>query len=186
MYLPAGISICPTCRCKLQMASGTEYYCAGCERTYEIDHCLVDKYLLSWVTDNLAVGTLAQAQNVDLLVREKVDALMSCRRDQPKPAFDFRDRCAFFPIEDAHGIPDGYLDAATNWLIHRLDRKERVLVYCAAGQSRSVTVAAVTMVKLGHAQTFDNAVEIIRDVRWQARPHPALRSSAREYLREGA
>ncbi len=184
MYLPAGISVCPGCGGPLALASATLYHCDGCGRVFDIEYDQADYHILSWVSDTLAVGSLAQAQNPQILELEKVGSLLSCRDPEPGPCREFADRCEFAPLKDGKPIPDGYLQRVTDWLIYRLRCQQRILVYCAAGQSRSVTVAAVTMVRMGLADTFDRAVETIRDVRPKASPHPVLRQSARAYLHE--
>lgn len=55
------------------------------------------------------------------------------------------------------------LELATKSVQDALDRGERVLLCCALGYSRSVTVATAWMVQYGHAKTVDQAAALIRE-----------------------
>lgn len=143
-----------------------------------------DLTALSWVTDKLAVGTLKQVQNADLLRQERVDLLVCCRRNKPEPAIEYRARTRYFPLADCEAAPIGYFERPVALILASWQQGKRVLVYCAAGQSRSVTVAAVALVQAGKAATFYEAVDMIAAVRPQACPAPELAKSARVYLRE--
>lgn len=149
-----------------------------------VDKLPDDLRLLSWVCPDLAVGTLKQAQS-DLPGLEKVDLLVCVRDSEPKPARAYRDRTRYFPLVDLVAALPDYFAEPTALIANAWQRGQRVFVYCAAGQSRSVTVAAVALVRAERAANFDEAVDLIAKARPRAAPAPALGESARSYLRGG-
>jgi predicted protein tyrosine phosphatase len=62
-------------------------------------------------------------------------------------------------------------------------RDDVVLVHCAAGISRSSTVIT-TAVAAEEQRSFNDVLAELETYRKRARPHPALRALAREYLGE--
>lgn len=184
---------CPHCNSALEVAAldtgELAYACAEsetCGRMFLVDYGPHDWNLVDWVLPNVAIGTLRQAQAPRVLKREGVDWLMCVRGPFPRPCEEYQGRTVYFPLDDGKPVPPGYWHEPVAWLIDMMKGAGKVLVYCAAGVSRSPTVVAVAMVKAKRAPTFLEAVIDIQRVRMMAGPHPALVQSAREYLKEGA
>lgn len=88
---------------------------------------------------------------------------------------------------DHHPLKDGYVNdqdqfiEAVDATRHRLSDKGTVIVNCAAGISRSTTVAA-TALAAEEELSFEAVVEEIKETRPKARPHPKLQLNALAYL----
>jgi protein-tyrosine phosphatase len=93
------------------------------------------------------------------------------------------------PLVDGEPIDDQSLDAASRFLDEQLEAKRLVLVYCAAGRSRSVSVLtgylALKSSKAPHAilrqirklrpevspseSTFESVARYVNEMRWKSR-----------------
>jgi len=85
-----------------------------------------------------------------------------------------------------HPIDDGAndqaeFDRAVDIVLEALEREENVLVHCASGISRSVTVVA-TAIAEDRGLEFEDALELVAGRRPRANPHPEMRTHARTYL----
>ena len=85
------------------------------------------------------------------------------------------------PFHDGEAIPEQAFVRCLGWLKFMHDSGHTVLVHCAAGISRSVTIAAAFMHYTGAAE-FDEALERIRARLPVAAPAPAVLSSAKRML----
>lgn len=88
---------------------------------------------------------------------------------------------------DHHPLKDGFVNdqqefsEAVETTRKRLQQPGTVIVNCAAGISRSTTVAA-TAIAAVEELPFDAVVDDIKDTRPRARPHPKLQLNALAYL----
>lgn len=88
---------------------------------------------------------------------------------------------------DHHPLKDGFVNdqqdfsEAVETTRKRLQQPGTVIVNCAAGISRSTTVAA-TAIAAAEELPFDAVVDDIKDTRPRARPHPKLQLNALAYL----
>lgn len=87
------------------------------------------------------------------------------------------------PLADGPGNPTQTFDAAvdTARALHRRDGE--LLVHCAAGVSRSVTVLATT-IAVEEGTSFRRGLDVVAHHRRRSYPHPALREQGRRYRRE--
>lgn len=85
------------------------------------------------------------------------------------------------PFEDCKPIPSPILKTAFNWLEFHWDKGHRVLISCAAGESRSVSVA-IGLVTLKTELTFMDACEKVFSAIPPAYPHPKTLVSVAEYF----
>jgi hypothetical protein len=85
------------------------------------------------------------------------------------------------PFEDGEAIPKRQFIECLGWLKFMHETGHTVLVHCAAGISRSVTIAASAMHYLGILE-FNDALDRIRMSRPVANPAPETLNSAKRYL----
>jgi hypothetical protein len=90
---------------------------------------------------------------------------------------------AHIPFHDGEEIPDQKLWDCLQFLAEQHSRHaNRVLVHCAAGISRSVTITAAFMHST-HIMDFTVALDYIKQRRPVANPAPAVLVSAKKILR---
>lgn len=86
----------------------------------------------------------------------------------------------FLPFDDAVPIPLECLDEAQTWLSEHWDRGHKILVSCAAGESRSVAMAACLLTLKTEADFYLACEEVLSKVPG-AYPHPSILVSAAAY-----
>lgn len=85
------------------------------------------------------------------------------------------------PFEDGQTIPRQQFVKCLGWLRFMYEAGHTILIHCAAGISRSVTITASFMHYM-HMADFDMALCRIKQVRPIANPAPAVVISAKKYL----
>jgi protein-tyrosine phosphatase len=85
------------------------------------------------------------------------------------------------PFDDGHSIPRNDFVKCLGWLKHMFEQGHTILIHCAAGISRSVTITASFMHFMGLAD-FDDALHQIKMIRPVANPAPATQLSAKKML----
>jgi hypothetical protein len=81
------------------------------------------------------------------------------------------------PFSDGAPIPPELFHKAQNWLALHWDSGDKILISCAAGQSRSVTMAMALLSRKAHLKFVDAAHEVVARVP-TAYPHPYILASA--------
>jgi protein-tyrosine phosphatase len=81
------------------------------------------------------------------------------------------------PFDDGIPIPEALFHAAQGWLDAHWDSGCKILVSCAAGRSRSVTMAIALLSRKGGLSFLDAANDVISRVP-DAYPHPYVLASA--------
>ncbi|MCL2622666.1 MAG: hypothetical protein FWD31_03275, partial [Planctomycetaceae bacterium] len=81
------------------------------------------------------------------------------------PAWYKRGNAKYVCLPNLDGVP---LDCCV--LPVEIDRDMRILIHCAQGRGRSALVASLVLVKLGYAETADDAVQLLQ----QSRPSVTL------------
>jgi hypothetical protein len=84
------------------------------------------------------------------------------------------------PFTDGAPIPCALFHSAQNWLAKHWDSGGRILISCAAGQSRSVTMAAALLCLKARLKFVDAVSEVITPIPG-AYPHPYVLASAASY-----
>lgn len=77
---------------------------------------------------------------------------------------------AYLPVLDGTAPSDRQFRQAVEWIAARHGEGRSVLIHCAQGRGRSVTVAAAALCRLGLAADPDDALAQIVSVRTKARP----------------
>ncbi len=85
------------------------------------------------------------------------------------------------PFEDGEDIPKPCFVKCLSWLKFMYEAGHTILIHCAAGISRSVTITAAFMHYM-HMADFDHALDQIKMARPVANPAPAVVLSAKNYL----
>lgn len=88
------------------------------------------------------------------------------------------------PFNDGEGIPPQAFVKCLGWLKFMYENGHTILIHCAAGISRSVTILASFMHYEGIAD-FNEALNVIRMNRPNASPAPAVLRSAKQMLKVG-
>jgi hypothetical protein len=70
------------------------------------------------------------------------------------------------------------LERAVTWIAERRARGQSVYVHCAFGRGRSAMVTAAALVRLGHARSTDEAIDLLR----RARPSVRVQGDQRRAL----
>ena len=81
------------------------------------------------------------------------------------------------PFADGAPIPKDLFNSAQDWLAGHWDARAKILISCAAGQSRSVTMAIALIARKAGPDFIEAAREVIRTVPG-AYPHPHVLVSA--------
>jgi len=81
------------------------------------------------------------------------------------------------PFQDGMPIPEDAFHPAQDWLAAHWDSGAKILISCAAGQSRSVTMAIALLARKAGPGFLEAAREVIRAVPG-AYPHPHVLVSA--------
>ena len=95
----------------------------------------------------------------------------------------------FFPnIEDEDEALIYEIFCDTNKIIHRFfniddQPNKKLLIHCMAGVSRSATVLVAYLIR-HQAMTFESALRLLRDKRFQVDPNPGFRKQLRLYEEE--
>ena len=128
------------------------------------------------VTDDIFVGTEADAGDVARLRAYGIDTVVSLTYSKPETGDVTR---VDVPMMDGPRNSDqAFVDAVRAVLDHR-DAGRRVLIHCAAGASRSPSVAAVAMTRRTD-NTLTQSFNRVLERRPEADPHDALvRQAAR-------
>lgn len=130
------------------------------------------------VAAGLYVGTAADATDEPRLREHDVTAVVSLTHDAVEPA---RTPVTDVPMTDGPRNDREAFDRAVTETLSRLDADDPVLVHCAAGSSRSPSVAA-TALALHEDIDLAAAFEQVADRRDAVDPHAALvRQAARVY-----
>ena len=139
------------------------------------------------VGPDLFVGTLADATNSHQLEKDEITTVVSLTHETPdvsEPTLNIYS----IPLIDGPQNNRDQFTKAVQATVTALADGERVLVHCAAGASRSPTVAA-TALALTEEMELQNAIQQVADNRDTVDPHEALlRQAAHVYteLRDSA
>lgn len=99
---------------------------------------------MDWITDDVAIGNYLDAHDRDLLMREKVNAVLGLT-DALRgilPAELNLKAIEIVPLEDAAGNDPRMFRRALDTLDRLIHEAKPVLVHCHAGRSRSAVVVA--------------------------------------------
>ena len=132
------------------------------------------------VGSDLFVGTLADANDNQCLDKDAITVIVSLTHDTPDVSNQAFDIYSIPLIDGPQNNRDKFSNAVQE-TVTALRDDERVLVHCAAGGSRSPTVAA-TALALACDMELEDAIQQVADNRDAVDPHEALlRQAAHVY-----
>ena len=137
--------------------------------------------MFDWVYDNLYVGDLTAIENQKAVRDEGITAIVRldmAPRDKFKWHEDFKVLDTAF--QDTKAIPDGIISKVSGFINEQIQNDQTVMVHCAAGISRSVTLTIVYLIEY-EGMTLAEAFGTVREGRTQAYPHQNLLISLIEH-----
>ena len=134
----------------------------------------------SQISHRLFVGGQASAANLAKNNPAKITAVL-CVNQVMDYDQDPNIIYMHIPFDDGSAIPPKAFVKCLGWLDFMYENGHTILIHCAAGISRSVTICASFMQYEGLAE-FENALNSIRLARPVASPAPAVKNSAKMLL----
>lgn len=138
--------------------------------------------MFDWVYDNLYVGDLYSLQSQKLVKDEGITAIvrldLASREKLNWNSDDFVVLDAAF--EDTKSIPDGTISKVTKFIHQQIEADRTVLIHCAAGISRSVSLTIAYLIEY-EDMSLAEAFGTVREGRTQAYPHENLLISLIEH-----
>lgn len=133
------------------------------------------------VYDNLYVGDFGAIQNQDAVKEEGINAIVRLdmsdrKRWQWGKNFTVLDA----GFSDEKSIPDGIIPKVTKFIYQQIEDDKTVLIHCAAGISRSVTLTMAYLIEY-EGMNLAEAFGTVREGRTQAYPHENLLISLIEH-----
>jgi len=126
------------------------------------------------IMDNLYIGDKEDAGRRNQLELHDIVYVVTLCKDET------RYTTVHHPINDGINEQSDF-DRGVEIVSEALNLEENVLVHCASGMSRSVTVVATAIADLQDL-SFEDALEIVAEHRLEANPHPDMVDHGEEYL----
>src|SRR5579863_3950851 len=139
-----------------------------------------DNVPMSQVDHRLWVGGYVQAAKLAVSNPAGITAVLNVSTEPPYPQ-NPQIIYQHIPFHDGQEIPRRQFAECLGWLKFMYENGHTILIHCAAGISRSVTITASFMDYQGIAD-FDTAMDRIRMARRIASPAPAVLVSAKKML----
>lgn len=133
------------------------------------------------VFDNLYVGDFDAILNQNETKEEGITAIVRldmASREKYQWCKDFAILDVAFA--DTKAIPDGIIPKVTKFIYRQIENDKTVLVHCAAGMSRSVSLTMAYLIEY-EGMSLAEAFGTVREGRTQAYPHENLLISLIEY-----
>jgi protein-tyrosine phosphatase len=135
---------------------------------------------ISQVDHRLFVSGYAEANNLNHVNPHKISAVLDVHQtpdEHQNPDIIYM----HIPFEDGEEIPQRQFVKCLGWLKFMHEAGHNILIHCAAGISRSVTITAAFMHYAGICD-FNEAIERIKSARPIANPAPKTMLSAKRML----
>ncbi|WP_313694147.1 dual specificity protein phosphatase family protein [Halorarum halobium] len=127
------------------------------------------------VRDNLFFGDIYDAADHEYYRENEIDAVVKLCGINPVPEYPDHVEVVDMRMPDSEENELEEVAKAVDLIVKKLERGQTVFVHCAAGQSRSVTVAAAVHAIL-EKTGFDQGLDRIRELR-DVQPHPKLQEN---------
>lgn len=116
----------------------------------------------------LSGDSFSRQDLADLGITGVVSVARECPDEQLEYAYDLRK--AHFGFRDHHIMDHGMVEAAVS-TVRAFLRHGRVLVHCGVGISRSPTIIALYRMAAGEEETYEGAIEHLKEHRACVRPN---------------
>jgi hypothetical protein len=140
---------------------------------------------LSWIDGSLAVGgRFPMEAAAHLAQRLGIRRVVDLREECCDDAEVLRSHGILLlelPTRDMCGVSQSMLEEGVRWVSEQLDGGHRVYVHCEHGIGRSVLLALCVLVARGRPPL--DALELVKQARWQASPNREQLEAFREFVR---
>jgi hypothetical protein len=137
---------------------------------------------MNFVRDNLAICGFHEIGSREQFRSHGFDAQLQCTGPFD-PWLEEEVEVKAMPFDDGMAIPARVFRDAQSWLDRHWDSRHRILISCAAGRSRSVTMT-IALLHRRTALPFEQAAREVLAKRPEAYPHPDILLSAARYCGE--
>ncbi len=141
---------------------------------------------LTWIADDLAIGSQVMADEWPLVAAAGVGAVVDCRLEACDPV-DLLDSLDIsflhLPTLDAGDFTLSMVIDGVAWIEQQLANGRRTLIHCRAGKGRSVLIGAAVLTRRGYSP--DEALALIRERRPIVTPTPGQIARLHEFARQG-
>lgn len=136
-----------------------------------------------WVYENLYVGSLVALRNQDEVREEGISAIVRLdSADREDGQWNDNFALLDMPFLDGDSIPDDIIPEVTSFIYARIQAEKSVLVHCAVGMSRSVSLTMAYLIEY-EGMSLAEAFGTVREGRTQAYPHENLLISLIEHYK---
>ncbi len=143
---------------------------------------LPDKLNMSWVTEHLAVGGRVRPADIPALARTGITHVVDTRSeysDDVQAMAKENIELLYLPTPDTYPLTIDQLLQGSAWVDESIEKGGHVLIHCEHGVGRSVLLTCAVLVYRGmHAQ---DALELVKEKRWQAAPNQRQVARLREF-----
>lgn len=126
---------------------------------------------MDWITEGIAIGSVREASDTDLLAAEGVGAVLRLLDDELKVGAPEMHQL-WLRVADGQPLDVALLRRGVEFIREQRAVERRLLVHCGLGQSRSPTFVAAYLHEEGHRLL--DALLLIQQIRPIALPHPVL------------
>lgn len=135
---------------------------------------------MSLITPGLYIGNFRDAQDMNFLQRNGISHIL-CSAAELQPVF--KNKFKYKHVQ-ANDIPtyniSRHFDSAADFIHEALSENGSILVHCAAGISRSVSLALAYYIKHQNKKLHDS-LNMIKSRRFIANPNPGFIKQLKEY-----
>lgn len=143
---------------------------------------LPDKLNMSWVNSHLAVGGRIHPEDMHALSLTGITDVIDTRseyQDDEQALAQENIHLLYLPTPDTYPLSVEQLLKGAQWASERIKQGGRVLIHCEHGVGRSVLLTCAVLVFNGiHAR---DALELVKEKRWQASPNHRQVSRLKEF-----
>lgn len=132
--------------------------------------------MINKIVDQLYVGDLRDALMLQVFNSENITAVLNVCEEKDNILSPIK--YASIPFADGKSIPREQFESCMLWLTNQYKQGDNILIHCTLGVSRSPTICAAFMAKIGLAPTIHDAYQIVKASRNQANPSPIVYASA--------
>jgi len=144
--------------------------------------CMGQFFDANLITDDIWVGSRDAAEDIETLQKLKFSAILNVSLDNTlfsyySPSW----KLLHLPLYDGEKIPQQILREAVNFLLLTVQEGRRILLHCAAGVSRSVSIMGAYLMKI-KGMTPPLAINFIMERLPEAAPSTYTFNSAIEWV----
>lgn len=133
---------------------------------------LPDTLNMSWVTNHLAVGGRIRPEDIKMVGRVGITAVVDTRSefcDDKDALAQEQINLLYLPTPDTYPLTIEQLMEGAKWANEQISQGGRVLIHCEHGIGRSVLLTCATLVYGG--MNASDALHLVQTKRWQAAPN---------------